>query len=177
MGAYILIVPFMAYSVAISTGWLKIFEISSRAMEPTVSEGDHLSALRFRPGPADLRHDQVIIFKADGLKAPGDVTLKGEWVERIIALPGDVVSLNEKTVQVNGRTVERDGNQAVPPLPLPSGNLPSFPLTVPPDHVFLLGDNFLNSLDSRYLGTVEISRITYRPIHRLLPVNRSGKIE
>lgn len=40
-----------------------------------------------------------------------------------------------------------------------------------------MGDNYKNSLDSRYIGPVSIDRIKYRPLYRISPANRMGKIE
>jgi signal peptidase I len=38
----------------------------------------------------------------------------------------------------------------------------SFPLSVPPKHYFVVGDNWTNSLDSRYYGAVPDTNIVGR---------------
>lgn len=45
--------------------------------------------------------------------------------------------------------------------------LPDGPGVVPPDHVFVLGDNPRASVDSRHFGAVPVERVTGRMIRRL----------
>ena len=175
--ACVLALPMVVYGVGIATGQFKIFSIPTRSMEPTVAAGDSVFAIRFRPDAGKLTRGQCVIFDAAGIKQSIGPDLKGLWVQRIVALPGDTVSFQEGEVFVNGIVVERDGRRSVIPSPLPSAKLPSFPLTVPTGQVFLMGDNYHNSLDSRYLGPVGVDRIKYKPLYRVSPNDRIGKIE
>ncbi len=52
-------------------------------------------------------------------------------------------------------------------LPVPPGFSPvSFPYAIPPGNYFVLGDNWSNSLDSRYYGAVPLTNIIGRLVNK-----------
>ncbi|MGA9351634.1 MAG: signal peptidase I [Anaerolineae bacterium] len=76
-------------------------------------------------------------------------------IKRVVALPGE-------TVEVRGGHVFIDGQPIEEPWVTNFGG-PSYPPTVvPPDHVFILGDNRSNSRDSRAIGPVPMDTIKGR---------------
>ena len=155
----------------IRTFVVQAFKIPTGSMEPNLLIGDHLLVNKLVFGPTlsvaeraalpmkDLAQRDVIVFKY-----PEDP--ERDFIKRVIGLPGDQIEVRRKRVFVNGKRVEEPYvfyMEAPPPLPedMPPGDRPIYgsdpresygPVTVPPDHYFVMGDNRDNSQDSRYWG-------------------------
>jgi signal peptidase I len=111
-------------------------------------------------------------------------------VKRVVGLPGDRIELRDDELWINGEpaayepldpaivqqiepkeqpqhefAAEQIAGQAHPVMTTPgSFGAPRFfgPVTVPPDHYFMMGDNRDNSRDSRSIGFVPKSSIVGR---------------
>lgn len=112
-------------------------------------------------------------------------------IKRAIGLPGDVIEMRDGTLSINGRAVETTEPQLLMRAVHPHGRewaeryeetlpggvthavhdltegapLDNFgPYTVPEDHIFFMGDNRDNSLDSRWngMGPVPIENLIGR---------------
>ena len=115
------------------------FKIPSASMAPSLLPGDRVFAdMHYNcPGCRAVQRGDVAIFTY-----PNDRTLY--YVKRIVALPGDRVSVVDQKVLVNAKT-DTQAEQVVPP-----------------GHVFLLGDNPSASTDSRQFGAVPLADVVGR---------------
>src|SRR6266516_1174815 len=160
-------------ALVIRTFVVQAFKIPSASMLPTLQVGDHLLVNKFVYGP---RLGDVIVFLAPA-RASAD-RQRRDFIKRVIAVEGQTIEVRAKQVYVDGKpwddphatflsgkpgpTAERPPN----PLLRPCGSLASqtsgdscAPYTVPPGHVFVMGDNREQSYDSRFWGPVPISDI------------------
>jgi signal peptidase I len=93
-----------------------------------------------------------------------------KYVKRIIGLPGDTVEVRPfDGVYVNGQRL--DEPYVRHPAALAYG-----PVTVPADHVFVLGDNRNNSYDSRFWGFLPAESVQGVVALRYWPPWRAGTV-
>ncbi|MBU0493866.1 MAG: signal peptidase I [Chloroflexi bacterium] len=117
------------------------------SMQPNLYRGDQMMAekvsYRFHP---PQRGDVVIV-----TRPANEVSL----VKRVVALPGETVTVRAGHTFIDDQPIDE-------PWVTHFGG-PGYPPTlVPPDHVFVLGDNRANSRDSRAIGPVPISTLKGR---------------
>jgi signal peptidase I len=143
-------------------------ENPSPAMEPTFEVGDPLEVDYDAYDSDSPEIGDVVIFhppaganrgRCGGRQPFGSVCplptpqpTSESFVKRIVAGPGDRLSIRNGHAVVNGEVAEED---FISPCPQGTGlcNMPR-PVTIPPDHYFLLGDNRPASDDSRWWGPV-----------------------
>ena len=108
----------------------------------------------------------IIVFAAP--PAPSE-----DYVKRIIALPGDIITINNTTVIVDGDTLNetyispgRQGN------PFAYKHLTN--IVVPPNDYFVLGDNRAESSDSRDWGFVPRNNIVGRAVLVYWPLGQNN---
>jgi signal peptidase I len=153
---------------------VQAFKIPSGSMEDNLLIGDHLLVNKFIFGGAptaaeravlpirDINRGDVIVFKFP--KEPDR-----DFIKRVIGLPGETVELRRKAVYVNGQPIDEAPyhlklKYPAPPEGAPQQNMvDSFgPVTVPPGHLFVMGDNRDDSLDSRYWNFLPINYVKGR---------------
>jgi signal peptidase I len=94
----------------------------------------------------------------------------GLLIKRVIGLPGEKVEIKDGKVCINEHPI------AEPYLSQrPQRNMPA--TVVPPDHVFVLGDNRNFSNDSRSFGPVPLDDIIGRAWFSYWPLDEMGFIE
>lgn len=127
-----------------------------RSMEPTLHDGDALviDLLSYRftdPAVGDI----VVATAPDTGRSV---------VKRVVAIGGDLIGIEDGVLMRNGRPVDEPyANQDQ------MGGYYWGPVTVPDGQVFLLGDNRLESVDSREYGPLSIDAIEGRYVSRLWP--------
>ena len=152
------IVIAVVLALFIRTFVVQAFKIPSGSMKPTLLVGDHILVSKFIYGIKIPLTDKTIIKL--GTPKRGDVVVfkypldtKKDYIKRVIGLPGDRIELVNKQLLINGRvTDDPHASYSV------YGNLRNFgPVTVPANHLFVMGDNRDESSDSRVWWFVPLS--------------------
>ncbi len=178
----VLILLAFALAILLKTFVVQAFYIPSGSMEPTLLPGDRVlvNKVFYTPGRGDIivfedphpgpAEDRGIIggfinWLSEGLgfARPADE----DFIKRVIGLPGETVELRNGKVFV-------DGLQISEPYLKGSEDTRDFgPVTVPKDSLFVLGDNRLNSNDSRFgLGFVPVDKVVGRAFVIIWPPSR-----
>lgn len=146
------------------------FTIPSDSMVPTLERGDRLfvdPSPNYRPKRGD-----IIVFRPHEAIVKLDPTAASEfYVKRAIGLPGETVAVRDGSVFINGRRLVEDYEAEIPTYGLEAQ-------VVPPDSVFVLGDNRNDSFDSHLWGMLPQQQIVgraykiYWPPHRIQSLAR-----
>lgn len=96
-----------------------------------------------------------------------------DYIKRVIAVPGDMLDIKDGYVYINDKKIDETYikdqgvtyNQGL-----------ELPLTVPKNKVVVMGDNRLNSKDSRQIGLIEYNRIKGKVVLRIWPLEAFGGV-
>lgn len=157
-------------ALIIRTFVVQAFKIPSGSMIPTLDIGDHILVNKFIYGvrlpftdvtliPVTHPHrGDIIVFRF-----PKDESK--DFIKRVVGAPGDTIEVKNKELYVNGqRQDERYAIHEDPTrFPQTIQERDNFgPVSIPKDSYFVMGDNRDHSLDSRFWGFVDVSKIKGR---------------
>jgi len=142
-------------------------KVEGTSMMPALTDQERIFINKFtyRFGTAVIERGDMVVFWF-----PLDRTKS--YIKRVIGLPGDVVTITDGAVMVNGQTLDEP---YVPEEYRDHQSLP--PHAVPPDNYFVLGDHRSSSNDSRVWGTVERSFIYGKAVFVYWPLEKMGRLK
>ena len=142
--------------------------VQEHSMENTLKPNDYLFISKQSYHLfGDPQRGDIIVFHSVLTTADGAEKL---LVKRIIALPGDTISITGGVVYVNGEPQDepytKDGYT----------NTEMDEITIPEGKLFCMGDNRQNSRDSRdqLIGLVDEDAVLGKAVLRLFPFSRFG---
>lgn len=139
--------------------------VDGPSMQPNLQNNERVVCLK----QAKIHRGSVVVFDANGVDP--QVSVKAEYVKRVIGLPGDTVEAKNGNLYVNGKKVdqsyisksERSSGTGTWTLHSISQEnswvLHNGAYKVPKGEYFVLGDHRSVSNDSRYWGFVPKSKI------------------
>ena len=123
------------------------FVVDGTSMATTLADDDRVfvNKLSYRLHDPN-RGDVVVLHQLSGAS-------ERDLIKRVIALPGETIEIRSCQVLIDGRLLEEP---YLDPAVVQPGNCGRdlAPVTIPEDHVFVMGDNRPGSQDSRDLGPI-----------------------
>ena len=186
----LIVIAFVA-ALLIKTFLLQAFYIPSPSMEPTLVLGDRVLVEKVSGWFGDPSRGQVVVFEKD-LPSLGS-TPRDEpfWTDianafrGLFGFPtGSSQDFIKRVIAVGGDTVEgRDGRVFVDGVPIAEPYLAAgtqtgnfAPVTVPEGKLFVMGDNRLNSDDSRSFGPIDSDSVVGHAVLLIWPPGDLGTL-
>lgn len=146
-----------------------LLNMSAASMVPTLLPGEvvvgDLRAFQDHP-PA--RRDLVLI------ASPKDT--QAIWALRCVGIPGDRVEVRDRQLLVNGEPqvgAHLPRTASVGRRDDPYHLDQAGPFLLKEGQLFCIGDNWDNSMDSRYFGPMPVTALRGKPLYRIVPGQRS----
>jgi len=130
-------------------------EVSGLSMAPRIASGEFVLINTFSYRLHAPQRGDIIAFRHDS-PAPEI------FIKRIIGLPGDKIAIDRGAVIVNGNTLPE-------PYVRFADNRSFGEVTVPPNSLYVLGDNRVDSNDSRFWGFVAEDQVLGKAIAGIWP--------
>ncbi len=144
--------------------------IPSGSMLPTLQLQDRVLVEKLRTRlHRPLPVGSVVVFRPPPVLVAAGYDPQAALIKRVVAGPGDQVEVRDGQLWRNGEPARPDW--AAEPM---NYSLP--PLTVPPEHLLVLGDNRNASLDSHLWGPLPRSELLGTAIWRYWPPSHFGPL-
>jgi signal peptidase I len=165
-------------AVVLRTFLVATYSIPSGSMEPTLQIGDRIVVNKLSYHLHGVGTGDIVVFSTPPLEDCAGPPV-ADLVKRVIALPGQTVSLSAGRVYINGHVLPE-------PWLTPTMRTDTYPgptnapyslhdaYKVPAGDVYVMGDNRTESCDSRYWGPVHQSTIVGKADLRIWPLSRLG---
>lgn len=144
-------------------------EIKGNSMEPNFSNNEYILTDKISYRLYTPTRGDVVIFKAP-------VNPDVDYIKRVIGLAGDRIKIQNGSVFVNGEKLTEDYLKDSTYLFPGSFMAEGVEIIVPPEKLFLMGDNRPHSSDSRAFGPVPMDTIIGKAFFRYWPITALGVI-
>jgi signal peptidase I len=182
----LIVVVALGLALLIQAFLVKPYRIPSESMEPTLDVGQRVLVSRFNYKLSDPDRGDIVVFhppegaasNSCGTQHPEDQACPSptrtrddvNFIKRIVAIPGDRLSIRGGHAVVNGVLQKEDFTRACAPG---TCDFPR-PIKIPAGYFFMMGDNRGASDDSRFWGPVPEKWIIGQAFATYWPPKRVG---
>jgi signal peptidase I len=184
----VLIVLAFALAILLKTLVVQAFFIPSGSMEPVLKPGDRVLVNKVL---YEAERGHVIVFSdpQDG-RGPDRGVIDGalhwlsegigiarpeheDFIKRVIGLPGESLEIRNTIVYIDGRPLQEPYLTREAQVSMSDFG----PVQIPPDSLFVMGDNRAHSNDSRgSLGFIPVDKVIGRAFVVIWPPSRAGGV-
>ncbi|MDI7742157.1 signal peptidase I [Lysinibacillus fusiformis] len=167
---------FMSWLVAILFGIVISFICREFLFSPLIVKGASMM-------PTYENQDVIIISKISEIDRFDQIVFEAPYeeeyyIKRVIGLPGDTVEMKDDILIINNKKYEESYVNRNDENPLQKRVTENFTLeevtgyeTVPKGYLFVLGDNRLQSSDSRHFGLIPVESVLGESKIRIYPLS------
>ena len=146
---------------AVKTFLIQAFFIPSGSMLPTLHEDDRVLVNKLSYDLHDVHRGDLVVFERPEGDSVGQIK---DLIKRVVGLPGERIEARDGHVYIDGQRLDE------PYLPDGTQTTNLEPQTVPEGHVFVMGDNRGDSMDSRVFHAIDQDLIVGRAFVRVWPI-------
>jgi signal peptidase I len=134
-------------------------------MVPTLVKNDRVLVNKLSYKLHDVHRGDIVVFTAP----PGAATAQvKDLIKRVVGLPGETIEGRNGSIFINNKPLDE------PYLPPDVRSRDFPPEKVPPDHLWVLGDNRQDSRDSTFFKSIDEHSIVGRAFVKIWPLNDLG---
>ena len=141
-------------------------KVPTSSMVPTIGVGDRLIINAAKSHYDIPERGDIVAFKLEGERL----------IKRCIATEGDTIHFEDGHVFVNGKRVD-ESEYLTSDIVTLEGHGIEYPYIVPENHIFVMGDNRVDSYDSRYFGAISVDSVWGIGAFRIYPFDKIGELE
>jgi signal peptidase I len=143
--------------------------IPSASMEPTLQIEDRIIIEKLSSLWRSPQRGEILVFYPPNSPAIKDRTKA--YIKRVVGIPGDLLSIHDGQVFVNGKALTEPYISEPMDYDLPQNPLTSA-IKVPEHSYWMMGDNRNNSNDSHVWGFLPEQNIIGRAVLRFFPLDK-----
>jgi signal peptidase I len=145
----------------VKTFLIQAFFIPSGSMLPTLHEDDRVLVNKLSYDLHDVHRGDLVVFERPENEAAGQIK---DLIKRVVGLPGERIESRDGDVYIDGDLLEE------PYLTDGTETTGLEPQSIPEGHVFVMGDNRGDSMDSRVFHAIDEDLIVGRAFVRVWPL-------
>ncbi|RRN72580.1 signal peptidase I [Peribacillus simplex] len=160
-------IAFVIY-ILIRTFFFSSYDVEGDSMQPTLEDGNKLVVNKINYQIQDINRFDIIVFHANAQE---------DYVKRVIGIAGDSIRYKDDWLYVNGEKVDEpylEKYKVGSPGQDFTGDFTLKELTgmttVPKGKLFVMGDNRLESADSRHFGYIPVENVVGKVDVRYWPI-------
>ena len=164
------LVAWVAVALLLRWGVIEPRWIPSGSMMPTLQLQDRILVEKLRPKlQLPLEIGTVVVFRSPEVLVQAGYDPKAALIKRVVGRPGDTLEVKDGKLWRNGAPAEADWAAEAMDYAMA-------PITVPPEHLLVMGDNRNASLDSHLWGPLPSADLIGTAVVRYWPLQRLGWI-